>query len=157
MKARYLPLVAAVLATAACADMQNNPKQTMGTLGGAVVGGLAGSQFGKGSGQLWMTGLGTVLGAMAGSEIGKSLDKADHTYANQTAQQSLETTPTGQSSSWKNPDSGNSGTITPTKTIEEPSGEVCREYTQTINVGGKTEQGYGKACRQADGSWKIVQ
>jgi len=33
---------------------------------------------------------------------------------------------------------------------------VCREYQQTITVGGRTERAYGTACKQADGSWKII-
>ena len=73
-----------------------------------------------------------------------------------TSQSTLETAQTGTTSSWTNPDSGNSGTITPTKTYQASSGEYCREYQQTVTVGGKTEQAFGTACRQPDGSWKIV-
>ena len=43
-----------------------------------------------------------------------------------------------------------------TRTYKTESGQYCREYQQTITVGGKTEQGYGRACRQPDGSWRIV-
>ena len=32
----------------------------------------------------------------------------------------------------------------------------CREFTQTISIGGKIQQGYGTSCRQPDGSWKII-
>ena len=58
---------------------------------------------------------------------------------------------------WQNPNTGNSGTITPTQTYTASNGAPCREFTQTIYVGGYPEQGYGTACRQADGSWQIVQ
>lgn len=34
--------------------------------------------------------------------------------------------------------------------------EYCREYTQTFSIGGERETGYGTACLQPDGSWKIV-
>jgi surface antigen len=37
------------------------------------------------------------------------------------------------------------------------NGQYCREYRQTVKVGGKTQEGYGTACRQPDGTWKIVQ
>lgn len=40
-------------------------KQGVGTVGGAVLGGLAGSQVGGGSGQLWATGAGVLLGGFA--------------------------------------------------------------------------------------------
>ena len=55
---------------------------------------------------------------------------------------------------WNNPNIGNSGTIVPTQTIVS-NGQPCREFTQTIIVGGQSQQGYGRACRQADGSWRI--
>jgi surface antigen len=131
-------------------------KETIGTLGGAAAGGLLGSQIGGGSGQLIATGAGVLLGAFLGREIGKSLDKADQLEADRTANQALENNPTGQSSTWNNPDSGNSGTVTPTQTTYSDSGEPCREYQTTVTVGGKTEQAYGTACRNADGTWRIV-
>lgn len=34
--------------------------------------------------------------------------------------------------------------------------DYCREYTRTIYVGGKPQEGYGTACLQPDGSWQIV-
>ncbi len=131
-------------------------KETLGGLGGAALGGLAGAQVGSGSGQLAATAVGALLGFFIGSEVGKSLDKADQLYAERTAGQALESNPTGQSSGWTNPDSGNSGTITPTRTSYSDSGQPCREYQQTVTIDGKTERAYGRACRQPDGSWKIA-
>ena len=40
-----------------------------GTVGGAVVGGLAGATIGSGTGQLWAVGGGAVLGSAAGSAL----------------------------------------------------------------------------------------
>jgi len=37
------------------------------------------------------------------------------------------------------------------------SGAYCREFQSEIIVGGERETGYGTACRQPDGSWKIVE
>ena len=138
----------------ACQNM--GEKETLGGLGGAAVGGLAGAQIGGGSGQLAATAVGALLGFFIGSEVGKSLDKADQLYAERNAGQALESNPTGQSSSWSNPDSGNSGTITPTRTSYSDSGQPCREYQQTVTIGGETQQAYGTACRQEDGTWRIV-
>ena len=61
----------------------------------------------------------------------------------------------GTRSVWRNPDSGNSGSVTPIKTYAQPSGTYCREFAQTITVGGNTEQAYGHACRMPDGTWKL--
>ena len=76
-------------------------------------------------------------------------------YHDRTGQNALEYNRTGATSTWRNPDTGASGTFTPKKTFES-RGRYCREFTQTIQVGGKSEQGYGTACRQPDGSWKII-
>ena len=132
-------------------------KTTGGGLLGAAAGGLAGAQFGKGKGRLATTAVGVLLGGLVGSQAGASLDRADIAYANRTTQRSLEDVPTGHATTWRNPDSGAAGTITPTKTYQTASGQYCREFQQSITVGGKTEEGVGTACRQPDGSWRIVQ
>lgn len=132
-------------------------KQESGTLIGGLGGALIGSQFGgSGAGRLLGAGIGAVIGSVAGSMIGKNLDEQDQARMKRTAGKSLENSPTGTTSAWKNPDSGNKGTITPTRTYKSPDGEYCREYTSTVTVGGQTEKAYGTACRKPDGSWQIV-
>ncbi len=132
-------------------------KQDVGTVLGGVAGGVAGYQFGSGAGKAAATIGGSLLGAYLGNQIGASLDRADMAYYNQTSQRALETGQSGQSLPWKNPQSGNSGTITPSNYYQTASGQYCREYQQTITVGGKTQQGHGTACREPDGSWRIVE
>ena len=58
---------------------------------------------------------------------------------------------------WNNPQNGNSGTITPVKDGYAQNGAYCREFQQTITISGQAQNGYGTACQQPDGSWKIVQ
>jgi surface antigen len=152
---RIAILLVVALAAAGCTD-QYGPKQTGGTLIGAGLGGLAGAQFGGGKGALAMTALGALGGAFLGSEVGKSLDRADRTYMAQTTQTTLETAPSGHATTWRNPDSGNYGTITPTRTYQVED-RYCREYQQTVTVGGRSEQAFGRACRNPDGTWQIVQ
>ncbi len=131
-------------------------KALMGTLGGAALGGLLGSQVGSGKGKLAATGAGVLLGAFLGHGIGKSLDNADRAAMGQSQQQALEYTPSNQAVPWRNPDSGHSGTIVPRPAYQTASGQYCREFTQSVTVGGRTEQAYGTACRQPDGSWQII-
>ncbi len=146
---------ASALALVACTDGAGQ-KEGIGTLLGAAAGGVAGAQIGSGRGQLVATAAGALLGAFLGNEVGKSLDRADQVAMGQSVHQSLETAPMGTTSSWQNPDSGNSGTVTPANTFQRSDGTYCREFSQTISVGGRTEEAYGTACRQPDGSWKIV-
>jgi len=130
-------------------------KKEAGTIIGGVTGGLIGSQFGKGGGQVAATALGAVAGAFVGNTIGDQMDEQDKAMHNRTLYNGLETAPTGTSSKWKNPDNGHSGSFTPIRTYDN-GGQFCREYTNKIMVGGKEHQGYGTACRQPDGSWKVV-
>lgn len=157
---RILPLTLAVTLSAGllagCQSGAGN-KEVGGTLLGAGVGGLLGSQVGGGSGKLAAVAIGALGGAFLGNQIGQSLDKADRTYAERNAMNSLETSQTGATSTWRNPDSGHSGDFTPTRTYQTAQGQNCRDYEQTIYVDGKAETAAGRACRNPDGTWQIVQ
>ncbi|MDY0028658.1 MAG: RT0821/Lpp0805 family surface protein [Pseudobdellovibrionaceae bacterium] len=156
MKMKFLALLAIMSFTmTACMENTGN-KQMVGSATGAILGGVAGAQFGKGTGQLVGVGVGALLGSLIGSELGKSLDQADMMYANQ-AQHKAYAAPVGETISWNNPDSGHSGTVTPTKEgYSNTSGRYCREYSQTIYVDGRQQTGYGTACQNPDGTWAIV-
>ena len=145
-----------LLGLTACGGNQYGTKQTGGAVLGGVVGGLLGSQVGSGKGRLAATAAGAVLGVFLGSELGKSLDKADRIQARQTANAAFENNQAGQTSTWSNPDSGHSGSVTPTKTVYTSGNEPCRDYETTVNIVGRTETATGRACRQPDGTWKIV-
>jgi len=150
-------MTAAVLALslAACESM-GGPKQTGGTILGGIGGAAIGSQFGKGTGQVVGVAAGTLLGALLGSEVGRSLDKADLAYADRANAQA-QSAPIGQPIRWNNPQSGNSGTVTPVRDgTDTATGAYCREFQQTVSIGGKTQQAYGTACRQPDGTWKVI-
>ncbi|WP_085899925.1 RT0821/Lpp0805 family surface protein [Kiloniella majae] len=141
------------LSTTACSN-DTGIKQTVGGLGGALAGGLLGAQFGKGSGQIVAAAAGAVVGGFLGSEVGRYMDDEDKRKAD-TAYNQAQAAPVGQTIAWNNPDSGNSGTVTPVRDGTSSEGKYCREYQQTVVIGGKTEEAYGTACRQEDGSWEI--
>jgi surface antigen len=152
-------VTALTLGLAACnttGSSSSGNKQTAGTLLGAVGGAIAGAQIGKGKGRMAAVAAGTLLGAIVGNQVGQSLDRADRLAMEQTTQNTLEESPSGTTVNWSNPDSGNSGTVTPTKTYQTSAGNYCREFTQTVQIGGRSEEAYGTACRQPDGSWKVV-
>ena len=129
------------------------PKTAIGGATGAAAGGLIGHAAGGGAAGIVG---GVLLGGLLGGAIGNALDQRDQQIAMQAAQNSFENSRTGTQSTWRNPDSGHSGSITPTRTYESSSGQYCREYQQTVTVGGETQQAYGTACRQPDGTWQIV-
>ena len=133
-------------------------KQTGGAVLGGVGGGLIGSRIGSGRGQIVGIIAGTVLGALLGGEVGRQLDERDRLMMSQTTQGALEKSQSGIPTEWQNPDTQTSGTITPQLArIDTVTGRYCREFQQTVTIGGQTQQAYGKACRQPDGSWQVMQ
>ena len=134
---------------------QQGPKQALGTVTGMVIGGKIANDLTEDSSKnnLW-TLAGVTLGAFLGNEIGASMDKTDILMAQNARNYALENNKVNSQAVWKNPDSGNSGVIYPTKTYSLGD-QPCREFTQEINIGGKIQTGYGKACRMADGSWQL--
>ncbi len=159
-RSRRVPALAAVLMAAAvglgACSQHAGPKQTGGTLIGAIAGGLAGATIGRGTGRHVAIGVGTLLGAYLGSEVGRSLDRADRAHAERTAQETLEHGTTGRPGAWVNPDTGHSGTVTPRRDFHASDGRACRDYETTVTIDGRTESAYGTACRQPDGSWAIM-
>ena len=147
---------AATLTLAACAGSGYGDKQIAGGLLGAAGGAVLGSQVGSGHGRLAATAIGTLLGAVAGGSIGQSLDRSDRLYAGNAQQTALEQASAGQTIAWNNPDSGHSGAVTPVRTWQAGPDRYCREYQQTVVVGGVPQSGYCTACRQPDGSWQVV-
>lgn len=151
---RIMAAVSALALLGACAD--EGPKQQIGAVLGGIGGAVAGAQFGSGTGRLVGVAAGTMIGALLGSEVGKSLDRADMGYMRQTNYQAFEYGRSGTAQTWRNPDSGNYGAVVPRPAYQTATGQYCREFQQSITVGGRSEQGYGTACRQPDGSWQIV-
>ncbi len=158
-KAALLPVIlVASLATTGCqqggdGSSDFGPKTGIGAALGAAGGGLLGAAAGGGA-----TGIaaGVLLGGLLGGATGSMLDSQDKRTAAATTQQALENKPSGTTTAWNNPDSGNSGTVTPVRTYQSASGQYCREFEQTVTIGGKPQKSYGTACRQPDGSWQIV-
>jgi surface antigen len=146
MKKLGIPLL--MLCVAGCTSVTN---EQVGSVAGGVVGGLLGSQIGGGSGKVIGAASGVFLGTVLGAQIGKYMDKVDRMQM----QSAFENTPTGESKSWKNPDNGNRYQVQPTRTYYKGD-QPCREYVANAQIGGKTEKVVGQACRQADGSWRIV-
>ena len=144
----------AAFALVGCITADQGLKQTLGAGLGGVAGGVLGSTIGSGSGAIAATIAGTMAGMFFGSEVGASLDRADQLYAARTQQIALETRPNGAASRWRNPETGNSGEITPTHTYRSPEGSHCRDYRHTVTVEGRNEHLHGTACRTPDGTWR---
>ena len=151
MARKYLGSAALVVLVAltGCATYQGQQEQAGMVIGG-ILGGVLGSEVGGGRGRTAAIIAGTLAGAAIGGAVGRSMDEVDRMKTAQT----LETVRTGVPAQWRNPDTGNSYTVVPTRTYDTTSGP-CREYTIDAVIGGRPEKVYGTACRQPDGSWRV--
>ena len=137
--------------TGAHAGQSGGGNQVGGGLVGGVAGGIIGSQIGGGSGKVAAIIGGTLAGVALGSYVGGYMDRADQ----QRVSRSLETHPAGQTSTWRNPDTGHDYQVTPVRTYQAAEGRYCREFTTQVAIGNRIEDAYGTACRMPDGSWQI--
>jgi surface antigen len=153
MRVLAVVVLAMFAVTAGCATIQDNPKTAIGGFGGAALGGLIAGAAGANPAAIAASVIG---GALIGGLIGNYLDERDKRLQAEAAHRALEAAPSGTSVTWRNPDNGHAGTVTPTRTYQTPQGNYCREFQQTVTVDGKQERAYGTACRQPDGSWRIT-
>ena len=147
-----LTLMTALAAGALAGCAQNPTNQQGGAVIGGILAGVLGNQVGQGSGRTAAIIGGTLLGALIGGNIGAHMDAQDRA----NAAQALNTVPDGRAATWQNPNTGADYTVVPQRTYQVSSGQYCREYQTTVVVGGREQRAYGTACRQPDGSWKIV-
>ncbi len=68
-------------------------------------------------------------------------------------QQALEVMADGAVLAWANDESRNSGEIMPTMTFMTDLGIYCREYRETVTIGGAPGEAVNTGCRQEDGTW----
>lgn len=128
-------------------------KEQGGTALGALGGAAAGAALGDGN--WWAIGAGALVGGLVGNRVGNYLDERDRQQAYSTANYALDNNADGQMATWSNPQNNTGGYTTPTETYQTASG-TCRTYQTGVIANGQEQSGTGTACRQADGTWKLV-
>jgi surface antigen len=92
-----------------------------------------------------------------GSGLKAHFTAADRDMNRKCIAKTLNEAPTGKTWNWKNPKSGNGGTVTPTSPRVNEGGRVCRNFDETVTLkDGRTEKISARACRSRDGSWSIA-
>ena len=131
-------------------------KSAAGGLGGGLTGAAACSNIGGGTGKVVAIVACTIGGVFAGAAVGQHLDDEDARQIRLAQAEALQA-PLHEPVRWRNPKTRTRGVVVPTRDFVSDEGDYCREYTTQIQVAGKKkQQGYGKACRQQDGAWRIV-
>lgn len=131
-------------------DMGRCNRDVIGQILGGAAGAAAGSQIGDGKGRIAAIIGGSIVGILIGGEIGRSMDQADVMCTDQV----LEYAPDGRTVTWNG--EGGQYAVTPAETYQTNSGIYCREYQVSSTVGREVVETYGTACRQPDGSWRLM-
>lgn len=129
----------------------NRDTQT-GALGGMAFGGIVAAL--AGANPAWIAGS-IIMGGVAGGALGNYLGKDDAQKHVQNNLNALNTLDAGQTSSWSDNQSGNSGSTTVNRVFTASNGQSCKAYTETVKTAQRTVTEQGTACRQSDGSWKV--
>ena len=157
MNKLYILLITTSLILTSCSgQIKGVNNEGLGTVLGGVIGGFMGSTLGSGTGKLASIGVSTLLGAGIGNRIGHNMDKIDRKYYRKTSHNAFEHIPSGHTVEWINPETGTSGSFTPISSLDIANNSYCRKFKETLTVAGNSQEGYGTACRQSDGEWKIV-
>lgn len=124
-------------------------REAIGQILGGAAGAVIGSEIGDGDGRLIAVAAGTIAGVIIGGEIGRAMDRNDKLCVDQA----MEYAPDGARITWTGDE--RQYTVIPKGTYQDREGNYCREYTMDAQVSGRTQQVYGTACRQPDGSWRM--
>jgi surface antigen len=134
-----------------------------GTVVGGVAGGVIGNQFGSGGGRAAATVGGAILGAIVGNAIARDAcrdDRADAYYYDRTYYDAFDRPEYGRRYEWRNPHNGHYGYVTPMREYRDSRryGDRCEEFRHVVYVDrDRSEEETGVACRQSDGTWRIVE
>lgn len=142
MKIRMVLAVASSALLAACGA-------TTSRTGGA--GGLLGASQSASSGKVAATIIAAMNGGLVGGTVGTGLSEQEKRSALEAEYKALEYTASGQKVAWHG-ESGHSGEVVAAQPYRVGS-QDCRQYTQTVVIGGASSTARGTACRNADGSW----
>ena len=141
-------LSAVLLALGGCANEYSKGQQ--GAVFGAGTGAIIGQAIGRNK---EATLIGAAVGTMLGYIIGNEMDKYDRTELNHA----YEFAPSGQRTSWRNPDTGKSYQVTPQPAYVSPAepNRPCRRAEILATIDGRTEKTYTTACRNDAGQWVL--
>jgi surface antigen len=146
----------AALPLAGCQTVEQetglNRNTQAGALGGAAFGGIVAAL--AGANPAWIA-ASVIMGGVAGGALGNYLGKEDTEKHVETNLNALNTLGAGQTASWSDNQTGNSGSTTVDRVFTAANGQSCKAYTETVRTAQRNVTEQATACRQSDGSWKV--
>lgn len=121
---------------------------------GAIAAGFIGYELiGSGTGRWFSAAILGAGGAAGAYYAAQKLLPDDRAQMNKAGYESLATLPIGETSEWSNPETGNSGSFTPTRAFLSQDGQPCREVTAVLSVEGEEYETRRTVCQKAEGTW----
>jgi surface antigen len=96
---------------------------------------------------------GTLAGGYFGNRLGSRFDETARQAAASAERRALAD---NAPADWSDPRSGTSGRVRPLRSFTDAAGRECREYSQTVNISGRSQSDTGIACLQSAGNWSLV-
>jgi surface antigen len=142
MKIRMVLVIGALAVLSGCGTASQTGNQS---------GGLLGLATGASDRKVATTIISAMNGGLVGGTVGTGLNAHEKRSALEAEYRALEYTASGQQVAWQG-DAGHSGQVVAAQPYRVGS-QDCRQYTQTVSIGGASSTARGTACRNADGSW----
>jgi surface antigen len=98
-----------------------------------------------------------IVGGALGANLVKHLDCQDRSYAYKTYSNGFNSGRANSNWQWENPENGHYGDFRVGDYYNDQGGFRCATYTQQVYINGVPQAASGRACRQPDGVWAIVQ
>ncbi len=134
----------------------NPAAPTLAAAAGAVAAKVASELYGPEAGRLVGRGIEVLWGGLFRGERDAELSQDDRQRMARNLQLSLELDPSGSERRWFNPANGHGGAARPLRTFRTAAGIHCRDFRQTVQLGGPRGEAFGTACRRPDGHWRII-
>lgn len=136
-----IALVAAAVALSGCSTVGLGGGRTGSSGSGAATGPAAPETI-----------IAAMDGGLIGGSIGSGLSESDRRIALQAEYRALEYSPAGKAVDWQGSGGAPKGSVAAAQPYRVGS-QDCRQYTQTVTIGGQNRAARGTACRNSDGSW----
>jgi len=156
MAAALLLVGVAAFPLGGCETIERETGFGKSTQTGAVSGGAFGGIIAAlaGANPAWIA-ASVILGGVTGGTIGNYLGRDDAEKHARTNLSALDSLGRGQSSSWQNAQTGNSGSTRVTRVDQRSDGTVCKAFTETLRTKAETVTRESTACKAPGGTWRV--
>jgi Ni/Co efflux regulator RcnB/surface antigen len=134
-------------------ECRNSPDPA-GVITGAIIGGLLGNTAGRGNTGATLAGV--IFGGAMGAALTSNMDCEDRSYAYRTYYDGFNSGRVDRNYDWHNPRNNHRGEFRVRSYYNDPYGFRCANFSQVTYIQGRSYNATGRACRQPDGTWAVV-